>query len=324
MIKLPRLFRLFGAAVCATLLAAAPAAFAQTTSVKVGALRTIAMIPIYQAVKQGYFKKEGLDVEVVHVNSGPAVISALVSGSVQIGYSASVPAIFARAQNQPIRIFDSLTVETDAANGQWTWLVASEKSGIKSLKDLAGKTIAMNAVGNVCELQFRDHLAKAGVSFDSLKKIVVPFPQMEAALALGNADAACVVEPFRTNMKVSPRIKATTLASGLLSDLRQSVSLYVLFVREDWGRAHLDTLRKFNRALELSIADFRQDPKLFRQWIIDDFKLGAATASVMKSDLSFSNLQVIPAEVKPLLDGLTRHGMLKTPLRPEDLVLKVN
>jgi ABC-type nitrate/sulfonate/bicarbonate transport system substrate-binding protein len=308
------------AAACLGLLS--PGAFAQT-AVKVAGLRTIALLPVQHAARQGYFKREGLDVEIIAVGAGPAVISAVTSGSAQIGYTASVPVLFARTQNQPVRIFDAFTYETNQADGQWTWLVASEKSGIKSVKDLAGRTLAMNATGAVCELQFREHMAKAGVSFDAAKKIVVPFPQMQAALQLGNADAACVVEPFRTNMKVSPEIRARTLASGVLADQSQRYTLDVLFVREDWGRANLDTLRRFNRGLMSALDDFNRDKAAFRKMITDEFKLNPTVVSLMKSDLEFTALQTSAQEIKPLLDGLQRHGLLKAALKPEDVILKV-
>lgn len=307
---------------CAALLLASLAASAQTP-LKVAGLRTIALLPVQYALKQGYFKREGLDVEVITVGAGPAVISAVTSGSAQIGYTASVPVLFARAQGQPVRIFDAFTYETAKADGQWTWLVASKKSGVKSVKDLAGKTLALNATGALCELQLREHMAKAGVPWESTKKIVVPFPQMQAALQLGNADAACVVEPFRTNMRVSPEVGSQVLAAGVLADASQRYTLDVLFAREDWGQANTETLRRFNRGLAAALADFKREPGLFRRLITEDFKLSPAVVSLMKSDLAFSDLQPAPADIKPLLDGLARNGLLKTPLRPEDVILQV-
>jgi len=309
---------LLGAALMFTALCAAA-----QTSVKVGGFRTITMLSIEHGVKQGHFKREGLDVEIVTVNAGPAVISALASDSVQIGYAASVPVLFARAQNQPVRIFDALTFESGRKDDQWTWLIASARSGVTSARELQGKTVAINAGGGACELLLRDHLAKAGVAYDSVKKIVVPFPQMQAALQLGNADAVCVVEPFRTNINVSPAIKGAAVARGILAEQSQRYALDVLFVREDWGRANADVLKRFNRGLAQALADYRKDPTLLRKQMIEDFKLGPATVSLMKSDIEFEVLQIKPAEVKPLLDGLTRHGMLKANLKPEDFILQL-
>ncbi|MBO9642310.1 MAG: ABC transporter substrate-binding protein [Pseudacidovorax sp.] len=293
------------------------------TALKVGGFRTITMLPIEHGVRQGYFKKEGLDVEVLTVNAGPAVISAVASGSVQIGYSAAVPVLFARAQNQPVAIVDALTQESAEADGQWTWLIASEKSGVKSVRELAGRTVAINAMGGACELLLRDHLAKAGVAYDGVKKIVVPFPQMQAALQLGNADAACLVEPFRTNVNVTPAIKGLTVAKGILADLSRPYALDVLFVREDWAGGNADTLRRFNRGLARALDDYRRNPALLRQQMADDFKLGPATVSLMQSNLRFGDLTASPAQIQPLLDGLARHGMLKNPPTAQAAVLSL-
>lgn len=301
------------------LVGATLAAQAQT-ALKVGGLRTISLLPVMYAEKQGYFKREGLDVEVTTVNAGPAVVSAVMSNSVQIGYAASLPVLFARAQNQPVRIFSAFTYETQKPDGQWTWLVASERSGVKTMKDLAGKTVALNASGALCELQFREHLAKAGVAWDAVKKIVVPYPQMQAALQLGNADAGCVIEPFRTNVRVAPAVKAIPLATGTLPGV-PSYALDVLFVNETWGNANKDVLRRFQKGMATAMSDFASKPGLYRQLIADDFKLSPVVVSLMKSDLEWSMRAPAATDVQPLIDAMARHKMLTAPLKGADLIL---
>lgn len=321
---LPRALRAAAAAVVATLALAWPDAPAQAqTAVKIGGLRTFPFLAVTHAHKQGYFKREGLDVEVITVNSGPAVVSALMGGSVQVGYSASLPPIFARAANQPVRIFSQFSQETNKPDGSWTWLMATEKSGVKSAKDLAGKTVAINATGALCELLVREHLAKAGVAWDSVRKIVVPFPQTQAALQLGNADAACLIEPFRTSVKVAPEIRAVELGGGALAGTAPAYALDVLFVREDWGRANMETLKRINRGMEAALKDFRTQPGLLRRLIAEEFKLSPAAISLMKHDMAFTELKVGVADVKPLLEGLARHKLLPASLQPEDVILEV-
>lgn len=297
---------------------------AAQTALKVGGLKTISLLPVSYAVEKGYFKREGLAVEVITVNSGPAVISAVASGSVQVGYSASLPVLFARAQSQPVRIFTAFTYETTKPEGQWTWLISSERSGVKSVKELAGKTIAINASGGLCELAVREQLSKAGVAWDAVKTIVVPFPQIQAALQLGNADAACLVEPFRTNVRVSPAIKGVTLAAGTLTDGTPRYALDVLFVREDWGNANKEALRRFNKGLQSALDDFARDHARWRKLIADEFKLGPAVVSLMKSDLEFSELQPKSSDLEPLIKALLRYRLLPAPLADDDLILSLH
>jgi NitT/TauT family transport system substrate-binding protein len=286
-------------------------------------LRTIQFLPVQYAQKQGYFKREGLDVNLISLNSGPAVISAVASGSAQVGYASPVPIIFARAQSQPVRIFDALTMSSPKGDVQWNWLVASEKSGIKSIKDLAGKTIALNTMGGACELQFRENMAKAGVSFDSAKHIVVPYPQMQAALQLGNADAACVVEPFRTSIHVSPEIKGRELSNGTLADRGKRYPEDILFVRDDWGKANMEALRRIHRGVAAALADFKKDPTLLRRVMTEDFKLSGAVVSLMSNNMEFANVPPAASDIKPLVEALTRHQMLKTAVNPDDVILQV-
>lgn len=311
-----------GAGAALGLALAVSLAHAQTT-VKVGGVRTTSWLPITHALKQGYFKAEGLDVQLTAINTAPGVVSAVAGGSVDVGYGVSVSAIFARAQNQPIRMFAAYTYET--GTDQIQWFLASKRSGIKSLKELQGKTLAVVSMGSVTELMVREQLAKAGVPFDSVKTIVVPFPQMQAALQLGTADAVSTVEPFRTSISVSPDIGAVQIGAGILADTSQRYAIDVLIARDDWGNANKATLRKFNRALTKAIRDFQGDPALFRRAIQEEFKLSPAVISLMKTTLNNrGDLAPNPAEIKPLLDALARHGMIKAPLTPQDVILTLD
>jgi NitT/TauT family transport system substrate-binding protein len=309
-------------ALCAA--AFSPGAAAQA-KVRVGALKTMAMVPLYYAEREGYFKKEGLDVEFIALSSGPAVASALSGGSFEIGQTNVVPTIFARSSGQPFKIFGALTYETVEPNGQITWLVASERSGVKTAKDLAGKTVALNASGAFCEMMTREHLAKAGVPYDAVKKLIVPFPQMQAALELGNADAACTIEPFRTAMETSPKVKASAVGFGGLPNLAasQRVMMDVLMVRDDWAEKNADTMARFSRAVNRALQDMRQQPQLFRQWMVEDFRIDAPTASAMKVGAPFTDLRVRPQDIAPMIEALQRHGMLKAPVKPGDIVVEV-
>ncbi len=320
-----RVSTLAGAAAL-VMLGLAPGAYAKDpapVSITLAGLRTIQFLPVQYAQQQGYFKRVGLNVTILMLNSGPAVISGVVSGSAEVGYASSVPIIFARAQHQPVRIFDAMTIENSSGAVKWNWLVASKRSGIRSIKDLGGKTIAMNTTGGACELQFRDHMAAAGVPFDSVKSIVVPFPQMQAALQLGNADAACPVEPFYTSMRTSPEVQALALSSNTLAAPSQLYAEDVLFVRGDWGKAHLDALHRMNQALGVVFAKLKKDPTLYHRLLIEDYKFKEAMVNQMTINVDFANVSPTPADVEPLIKALKRNKMLTLDVKPEDVVLKV-
>lgn len=309
-------------ALAAAACAVAHAADALQT-VRVAGLRADSMIRLFHAERAGYLAQEGLKAEFTMLGSGPAVVSAIVSGSVDVGYSALVPAVFARANGQPIRMFMTMATESGASGHQGTWIVVARSSAARSVADLAGKTVAINASGALCELLVRDHLMKAGVAYDAVKKVVLPFPQMQAALETGNADAACMAEPFFANAKLAPRVQARALAAGMLAalDPAKPIAQDGVFVREDWGRAHAETLRKLLRATERATEDFRKNPSLYRRQMIEEFKLKPEVAEQIAIYFEFGSPAARVEDVQPLLAAMQRHGLLAADFRADEFVL---
>lgn len=290
------------------------------SAIKVAGPLTTELAVLKYTLQKGYFKAQGLDVEILTLNSGPAAVSAVMSGSAEVGYSASVPVLFARANRQPVRVFDVFSFEN--AKTQYLWLVASDKSGVKSMKDLVGKTVAINGAGTACDLLVREHMAKAGVPMDAIKTIVLPFPQLEAALTVGNADAACVVNPFATSIKISPNLKGTTIASGILADQSKRSALDVLFVNEKWGTANKPALIGMQAALRKTFADFQKDPTIKRRLLEQELRLSPAFLSLMGDDVTYDTSTTLSAaNLQVVIDGLAKHGLMKNPYKAEELIL---
>ena len=72
----------------------------------------------------------------------------------------------------------------------------------------------INAFGTAGELGFRERLQLAGVSWDDVKKVVVPFPQMPAALELGNADVVVTIFPMQAAIMANKAIGGKVLGRG--------------------------------------------------------------------------------------------------------------
>ena len=74
-------------------------------------LKSTTLIPFFFAIEKGYFKAEGIDLELIAVAGGPAVAAALAGGSADIGYAAPTPIAIAREQGQPYKFFIGLERE---------------------------------------------------------------------------------------------------------------------------------------------------------------------------------------------------------------------
>lgn len=161
------------------------------------------------ANQKGFFKEEfGEDVEIQLsvFASGPPIIEAFTAGQVDFCFVGDQPAIQGIANGLDIKILASYA-STEAGNA----LIATEKSGIKTLTDIKGKKIGytVGSVGHQLLLKF---LSSQNLTETDAELLNLSPADMYASLQAGTIDAAITWEPYITN-SVSEGI-ATIIQDG--------------------------------------------------------------------------------------------------------------
>jgi NitT/TauT family transport system substrate-binding protein len=145
-------------------------------------------------------------------------------------------------------------------NGMLT-LVTRDPS-IKSISDLAGKTVTVAGQGSTPEYVFRTLISKAGLPADSVTlDFSIPNPEIAAALIAGKIQYALVPEPFATVAVVngatgdSPVRRAISLRdewkkAGFGDDFPMTLCV----VRKEFAAKYPGTVRKFLDAYRDAIA----------------------------------------------------------------------
>jgi NitT/TauT family transport system substrate-binding protein len=138
------------------------------------------------ALQLGYYKKEGVDVELVRVKATPSAVAALRSGQgdmANIGTDIALQLI-ARGQMDLRGV-----ISPDKA---LPFLIVA-KDAIKTPKQLEGATFGVGQVGSVDYVQTRIVLAALGVDADRLRYLAVGQPMVRAqALLAGQIDATSI------------------------------------------------------------------------------------------------------------------------------------
>ncbi|MCE4027558.1 MULTISPECIES: ABC transporter substrate-binding protein [unclassified Microbacterium] len=174
------------------------------TTVKVATIGLTSDGSLLTGMAKGFFADEGLKVETSIVANPPAGLAAAQSGQVDIAYSPSIPLLNALSQGVKMKVVapadgypDAATSASDPAAFDDTGLFASATSGITSVKELAGKTIAIPARKAQLEVVIAEQLKKNGIDpATGVKWVVLDFTSAVAALKSGNVDAAGLVSPF--------------------------------------------------------------------------------------------------------------------------------
>jgi NitT/TauT family transport system substrate-binding protein len=170
------------------------------TKVTVGTLPIANAAPLYLGMKKGFFREEGLEIAPQMAQSGNELITALVGDDSQFAFLGYVPVIVARSKGLPVKVVANADTGADTAEEEWQVIMSPKGSAIREPADLAGKTVAVNALKGVAEVGLKAALDKEGVDPQSVKLLEVPFPEMPAAMDAGRVDAMWAPEPFLTTV----------------------------------------------------------------------------------------------------------------------------
>lgn len=152
---------------------------------------------VFMAQEQGFFKKQGVKVTYKEFTGNVQLIQALVAGSIDSASSAPGTVIDADLKGADLKIIGSTTPKLID--------VVIARDGIKSLKDLQGKTIGTSAPHALPDTMVHAMLAKEGLDPTSVHTVNAGNDaQRFKAVAAGRIDAVEESPDFIPQMKGKP------------------------------------------------------------------------------------------------------------------------
>lgn len=137
----------------------------------------------YVAREKGYYRQEGLDVEILGGRGSAATIREVAAGAAMFGFADAGTLIMSRAkENVPAKMIG--IVYAKPPHG----LMALKSSGIRSAKDLVGKTLADSSASSNY-LLFAAFARANGVDPNSVKWVFTDFNSLAGLLVTKQVDA---------------------------------------------------------------------------------------------------------------------------------------
>lgn len=270
---------------------------------------------IYVGIEEGFFEKQGLKIDLLQLASGAKILEAVGSGSVQIGLSSYVPLVFARAAGVDLVAITGGPVE-DGSHREHAILVRPD-SKIKSPKDLADKTIALNGLKNIDDLMLQELLEKYNIDRSRVRVVEIPFPRMETVLQAGEVDAVAAIEPFLTRAINHGSAKALTYN---YVELHNSVPIACYVAKESWLRDNKEVLRKFSAAFDEATDFCLAHPEALRKIIAKYSKL--SEEELKEVGLPTFSKETNPADLQELIEKMKKRRMIDKELSAKDMVYK--
>lgn len=213
---------------------------------------------VIAAQELGYFEDEAITVNLMSFDSGPVIISAMESGSVDFGYIGD-GAHKLCVQGQASIIGLSHISNGDAVIGG---------PNVTTLEDLKGKTVAYSS-GTSSETILTNALNSVGLTMADITPMDMDAANVVTAMLSGGVDACAIWSPQSLTI-LDEMEGATKLAQNTdFSDI--SISLASWIAMPEYLEAHHDVAVRFMRALlrAMDYAALEENYEEVSGWVAD-------------------------------------------------------
>jgi len=292
-------------AVLALLLVASPSRAETTLHIGVVS-RTIFYLPAWTAIEHGFFKQEGLDVEIEVYDGSDRISEDLRAGTKQIGINSIENLIAEAYKGGPLRVI------AGTAQRPPHYIIAQAE--IKSLADLKGKTIGVVSMKEGTTFFVADIAQAGGFALADVKvEAVGGSPTRARLLRERKIDAG--LQPYPLSYEADA---AGFSDLGPIAKLVPDYQFTSVVVDESWARAHRAALVGFLRALRrgtdymfahpdessaLGAKELRTTPAYARRALEDTARMDVLARDLTLTDASlrrvFANVKaagLVPAD----------------------------
>jgi NitT/TauT family transport system substrate-binding protein len=231
------------------------------TTITVVTLPIANALPMDLGIKKGFFEQQGITINKRTLQSGNDVVLAVANNQGEIGYLGFVPMFIARTQGIPLTLVSASEVEGTNLNDNWQNILVKGSSSIRAPADLAGKTIAVNALKGVGEVMIKAALKKRGIDPNSPRLLAMPFPTMRTALNNGQVDAVWTPEPFLSQILGDGG--RSVMAPG--PDLGRFWPIGGYASLQSWATQNPALAAKFRTAINQSLSYAQSHPEEIRE-----------------------------------------------------------
>ncbi|HWB45440.1 MAG TPA: ABC transporter substrate-binding protein [Hyphomicrobiaceae bacterium] len=226
-------------AAAAAVLAMATAASAQAPEKKdvklgVGGASALYYLPLALTDRLGYFKEQGLNVEISDFKGGSQSLTALVGGSVDVVTGAFEHTIRMQAKGQDI----VAVIELGRYPGITLAVRSDRAAHIKSVADLKGATVGVTAPGSSTNMIVQYLMVKAGLKPDDAAFVGVGAgASAVAAITKGDIDAISNIDPVIAKLEAAHQVSVlaeTRTTEGTTKVFGGPMSAAVLYTRREF------------------------------------------------------------------------------------------
>jgi ABC-type nitrate/sulfonate/bicarbonate transport system substrate-binding protein len=269
----------------------------------------------YYARDLGYFARAGLDVSITTVTNGAAGAAAVAGGAIDIGFSNPLSVAQGFSRGLPFEIIAPAAV---SIRGQQTngFVIVAKNSPLKSGKDAAGKTFAVDQIGGLPYAALRAWVDGTGGDSSSVRFIELAFAEMLAGVESGRVDFS------EMNTAFDPLLgkpgDPVLLLGNSYDYVAPRFASTVWFSTKGWLANNPDLAKRFVSAMRQSAiwanAHQTESAPLLAKYTKQ------TVVAILASHRATFGTEITPELVQPVIDLAVKYGLIKTSFSASEMI----
>ena len=288
----------------------------ELTPVEVGVIPIGDVASIYVGQQEGIFEEHGIDLTLTQAQGGAAIVPGVQSGDLDFGYSNVTSLVMARSQGLPVQIVATGPQTTGSPDEDFAAVMVDPNSGIESITDLEGQTLAVNTLNNIFDSVISAGLEAEGGDADQVEFVEMAFPDMVAQLEAGNVDAISAVDPFA----VMGDEAGLERIYGPFSEPVEDLSIGGYFTNEQVIADDPELVENFTAAMKESQQYAENNPDIVREVITEYTE--ADPAIIEQTALPRFPQEHHRDSLQQIIDISVETGLIEEPVAMEDLIVE--
>lgn len=205
--------------------------------------RSVFYVPQYVAINKGFFKEEGLEIELTTGQGADKVMTAVLAGQSDIGFAGPEASIYVYNEGKE----DYAEVFAQMTKRDGSFLVSKTDTDNFSWNDLEGKTVIPGRKGGVPYMTFEYVLKQNGIDPETDVNLddSIKFDLMAGAFAGGDAEYVTLFEP--TASMTEEAGKGYVVAS--VGEASGEIPYTAYFAKKSYIEENKDVIQGFTNAI---------------------------------------------------------------------------
>jgi len=162
----------------------------------------ISIAPLIIAYEEGYFKKQGIEVDFVKARDTAEALMLLMQGSLDVIWGAPTGGMYnAVKEGKNLKLVAGQTYYQKGNKFAGVVIKSNLTDSAGNLNNLKGKKVAVPILGSLPDYFIETLLRESGVLTKDVELVIMPFDSISMAVNAGVVDAGFLVDPFITLLK---------------------------------------------------------------------------------------------------------------------------